>query len=340
MIRRSAVFLSVAAALAVPAVASADTTLTLNGPAAKSLRAKGVKIYQQLPARGIGSKIELPIVDGAIGTTATIEQQGQLRFKRGKRKLILKSIQVVIGPGVQRLCAMHGKKRVTIFSIRNGASKPKVDADASTAKLSGGKLRFTPAAAKLLRTKLGKGPNTTLSAGTIKVNAAIPLAPIDFVRPATAVDITSATITWHVKESFADYVRHGAGITASDGATASSTSTYEFDFSTRPGGWWDSVSRTGDVFGQGTIRFNGENFDIAIADPEIELNGAKSRVIFRFPDGKRKVLFGLAATNPSSTPFSPAVIPGFVLEDEGADLFGSFYVPGQEFGNVTVSFTT
>lgn len=340
MSRRIAVVLSVAAALALPAVASADTTLTLNGPAAKSLRAKGVKIYEQLPARGFGSKIEFPVSGGSVATKATIDHQGQLRFKRGKCKLTLKSVQVVIGPGTQRLTALHGAKRVTIFTIRNGSSKPTLDVGASTAKLTGGKLRFTAAGAKLLRKKLGKGANTKLSAGTIKVNAAIPLPPVEFVRPATAVNITSGSITWHVKESFADYVRNGPGITVSGGATASGTSIYEFDFPIRAGGWWDSVSSTADVLGQGTVRFHGENFDISVSDPEIELNGAKSRVIFRFPDGKRKVMFGLTATNPSSTPSGPAVIPGFVLEGEGTDVFGSFYVPGQEFGHVTVNFGT
>jgi hypothetical protein len=335
MTRRLTAIAVFVALLAIPAAASADTTLTLNGPASKALRAKGVKIYEQLPARGSGSKITFPVASGTIATKASIDHQGALRFKRGKKLLTLKSVRVVIGPGTQSLSALNGKKRVTIFSIRNTRSTATLNKGTSTAKLNGGKLKFTSSGAKLLAKKLGKKPGKG-SAGTIKVDASIAVEPPVLARPPTAIPITSATISWHVKESFVDYV---SSTTASGGATR--TGTYDFSFPMLGNSWWDPNSNTADLFGQGSVRFQypQHGIDITASNPEIELNGAASRGIFRFQDGKRAVLFNLASTNPGS-PFGPTTIAGTVPSGTSSSVFAGFYFPGDPFGYVTVAFTT
>jgi hypothetical protein len=339
MTRLVALLTLAGALLAIPSAASAaDTTLTLNGPAAKSLRSKGVKIYEQLPAHGAGSKIRFPVADGTIATKATIDHQGALRFKRGKKRLTLKSLRVVVGPGTQSLSAKNGSRRVTLFSIRNTRSTATINRGASTVKLNGARLRFTSAGARLLRKKLGAKPGKG-NAGTIKVNASIAVEPPVLARRPSAVNITSATIGLHVKESFVDYVAQGEGISVSGGAAR--TGTYDFSFPLRAGSWWDPNTNTADVLGQGSVqfRYKAHDIDITASNPEIELNGAASRGIFRFGDGKRAVLFNLTPTNPVS-PFPATTIAATVPSGTSSSVFAGFYFPGDPFGNVTVSFST
>lgn len=351
MTRRLPAFVAVFALFAVPATASAaDTTLTLNGPAAKSLKSKGVKIYEQLPARGAGSRIEFPVSGGTIATKATINHQGALRFKRGSKRLTLKSVRVVIGTGAQSVSAVNGSKRVTIFSIKNGTSTATLNKGASTAKLSGGKLSFTGAAKKLLGKKLGKKPAKG-SAGMIKVDASITVEPPVLARPVTAVNISGGTVTWHVKESFANYVAggnaSGDGTSASNGAVPGAADpnsgvVYDYNFPVRAGGWYDPASGTADVLGQGTVSFKYKDHGINISssNPEIELNGVASRGIFRFGDGKRAVLFNLASTNPPASPFAMNNITATVPAGTSSSVFAGFYQPGENLGYVNVSFTT
>ena len=83
-------------------------------------------------------------------------------------------------------------------------------------------------------------------------------------------------------------------------------------------------------------------------NPEIELNGADSRAIFRM-DGKREVL-----DRPPPRPgrrrshdqpgrarrITYEQIPGTVPEGTGDSVFAGFYLPGDEFGWVSVRFST
>ena len=81
-------------------------------------------------------------------------------------------------------------------------------------------------------------------------------------------------------------------------------------------------------------------------DPEIELNGADSRAIFRM-DGKREVLIKLHpdqaashTTSPDGKTITYEQIPGTVPEGTGDSVFAGFYLPGDEFGWVSVRFST
>jgi hypothetical protein len=192
-------------------------------------------------------------------------------------------------------------------------------------------------------------------------------------RPATAVAVTSATSTWHVRDSFIQYMNTGEGTSVHNGATAEPPRTgcgnsaqlvYDFHFPFAEG-WYDPPSGAAALSFTGGVRFrfSGHGIDITTSDPEIELNGSSSRAIFRFKDAdgdRRGVLMNLtpletplgrqcsADPGPTGTA-NPAVsamtrtyerVAGTIPEGTGDSVFAGFYLPGDQFGWASVSFTT
>ena len=187
----------------------------------------------------------------------------------------------------------------------------------------------------------------------------IPAAPAPLARPVSALDVASATLTWRPRESFVQYVNSGEGATASDGATAGPPETvpgnsarlvYSFGFGLKPGSWYDPVSGSGDLLGQGTVRFlyRGHGIDISVEDPEIELNGRASRTIFAFSGGDCTQIAPVRGIMLNLVPGSPSVngatrdygtIPA-TITDAGATMFSGFYLPGDAWGTLSVAFAT
>lgn len=187
----------------------------------------------------------------------------------------------------------------------------------------------------------------------------VPPAPAPPVRPAGAVGIASATLTWRPRESFIQYINSGEGTTASDGATAGPPETvpgnsarlvYSFGFELKPGSWYDPASGSADLLGRGTVRFlwSGHGIDISVRDPEIELDGRSSRAIFAFSGGDctqiapvRGVMLDLAPGSPTvnGSARDYGTIPA-TITDAGAAMFSGFYVPGDPWGAVRVAFET
>ncbi|HEY4097123.1 MAG TPA: HtaA domain-containing protein [Baekduia sp.] len=185
--------------------------------------------------------------------------------------------------------------------------------------------------------------------------------PPPLARPATAVDITAATITWHVRDSFIQYINAGEGTTVSAGATADPPSvqpgssvplTYAFHFPFT-GGWYDPVSGAVRVTYAGTVTFGfrAHGIKLTAADPEIELAGGGSRAIFRTANAgetpSRGVLETLSPAAAAGTTHSPdgtahayTQIPGAIPADAGASVFAGFYAAGDPFGWITVELTT
>lgn len=162
------------------------------------------------------------------------------------------------------------------------------------------------------------------------------VGPVPLARPSTATDLTTATITWHVRESFVQYMQAGEGAAASDGATA--LSAYDFGFTFR-GGWRDAASGKTVARFRGTVRFSYKAHGIALraSDPEIELNGTRSRAIFRVGNGKaasrRAVLVDLHPAKATAA----GEIPGTIPSDASASVFAGYYLPGDPFGFIVLS---
>jgi hypothetical protein len=199
-------------------------------------------------------------------------------------------------------------------------------------------------------------------------------------RPESAVDVGGIAITWYPRDSFIRYLTSGIhpstpqnGFFVSGGATKGApmmssshpcsdvaydgTPTDKFDYAYQyepKFGWYDPPTQTAAIYGQGNVRFGwaSHTIDLTASDPEIELNPTSPRTIFRFNGGagtaypnKRAVLTNLdLADQPTVSPDGKTrtytAVRGRLSED-GQAVFADFYPPpNDEFGCVTVSFST
>ncbi|MES1193635.1 MAG: HtaA domain-containing protein [Solirubrobacterales bacterium] len=401
MIRRSVLCCCIAGAIALPAGASAATpagsgtsVLTLQTAA---LGVQGITTSAVAPAKAKGSKFTFPVKTATVGSAAMLGHSGGLRLRAGTRSVVLSEPQLRLAKD-SRLTAKIGKSTVTVLTV--GGAKRKLNATAGTVALRGAKVRLTAAGATALRralklrrlapgvlgtltvdakrstTTTGSGtpatgtPTTTTPGGSTTapgtplpgIGALVPSGPTPLARPATAVDVTAAAITWHVRDSFIQYINTGEGTTTSGGATAdpptvrpgsSAPLAYDFHFPFKEG-WYDPVSKMARIAYTGTVTFNykGHGIKLTATDPEIEIaGGTASRAIFVTSNtdtaAKRGVLIKLdpaaaAATthSPDGTSHAYTEIPGSIPADAGASVFAGFYAAGSPFGWVNVDVTT
>jgi Htaa len=186
-----------------------------------------------------------------------------------------------------------------------------------------------------------------------------PDAGPSLARPDGAQDVTSATFSWRPKESFVQYIALGEGSSVSEGATLgpvevtrdnSARLVYSFGFALKPGSWHHAASGTAGLLTQGTVRFtySDHGIDLRFKDPEIEINGSRSRAIFTVVGedctaitSVRGVLLDLSPGAPGGTAptYDYGQIPG-TLTDGGSQMLGDYYVPGRLWGSFGVSFTS
>ena len=181
--------------------------------------------------------------------------------------------------------------------------------------------------------------------------------PAPLARPAAAVDVSAASITWHVRDSFIQYINTGEGTAVSGGATADPPSVqpgsgvplaYQFHFPFKAG-WYDPVSKTTRLTYTGTVTFSYKAHGIKLTarDPEIEINGGTSRAIFVTANtGEAEKRGILVKLDPSGAPFTDAgtshaweQVPGSIPADAGESVFAGFYAANDPFGWITVAAT-
>jgi hypothetical protein len=290
-----------------------------------------------------------------------------------------------------RLTATLGKSTMTLLTV-DGA-KRKLNAAAGTVALRGATVRLTRAGAATLRRVLhlrrlapgaigtltvdARRATTTTGAGTTPSGTPAtpgtttptvpgattppPTTPADpgpapLARPATAVDVSAAAITWHVRDSFIQYINTGEGTAVSGGATndppsvqpgSSAALVYAFHFPFKSG-WYDPVSQTARLTYGGTVTFSYKDHGIKLTatDPEVEIAGAASRAIFVTANTgetpRRGVLETLDPAHAAAVVHNPdgthawTQVPGAIPADAGASVFAGFYAAGAPFGWITV----
>lgn len=210
----------------------------------------------------------------------------------------------------------------------------------------------------------GGGPGGDLGGGQggsgPPVSGPVGDEPPVLARPAGAVDVAGASIDWHVRPSWIRYVPVNnpfAGATG-EGPTPTGecgepsepvhSDVYEYHFPFAHG-WYHQPSGTAAVYFTGAVnfKFQAHGIDLDTKDPEIEVNGASSRAIFRFdgrgdtnPGNKRGVLVDLAPGTPSVSGQSVTWdrMPGTIPEDGGSQsIFAGFYLPRERFGCVSLT---
>ena len=383
------------------AALSGTTKLKLDGPAAAALRDQGIRIAAVKPARGGAQQISLPIAAGIAGSgTTLLRQRGGIALEAaGGATARLTKLRLLLGPR-SLVEATLGGEEIDLFEVLPGGTRT-VEAANGNARLSGLRLKLKAGAARALAHKLGleklaaqrfgtlsssisglaKGDSGSsggsgTTGGPAASSSTCPLpsgagpatagTPALAIRPPAAVDVTGATIGWHVRESFIRYIATGEGTTPTAGASAdpplllpgaSAALSYDFHFPFASG-WLDSgadpaspADDTAALYFNGGLRFqySGHGIDLLTASPEIEIAGGSSRAIFNISESggasQRQVLVNLdlsraGAISRSGNSYTYDRVPGAVPAGTANSTFAGFYAPGTDFGCFTVSFST
>lgn len=393
----TAVALAAAVVLTTPAApataAPGQAVLEISGPAAQALRAEGVKLSPLGAAKGGAKRIVLPVRSGLVGATATVLRfGGGVALRKGKQRVRLGDLRLTLGRR-NGLAGKLGGDSVGLFRVLAGGQR-EVDVARGSARLSGLRLRMSRLAARELADRLGLGRRpagvfATLSAADEDLPQAAP-APVPgsqpkdtscalpstagpapeeplpvAARPPGAVDITGASLSWSVRDSFIRYINTGEGTSVSGGATAAAPEvrpgsslpfTYAFGFPFA-GGWHDAGANPADpaddraaVYFSGGVRFlySAHGIDLRTSAPEIELGGGASRAIFSVAEGEapaeRQVIVNLDLGRAASVQQSGGTItydrvPGAIPAGTATSTFAGFYAPGTDFGCFTVTYS-
>jgi len=383
-----------AAAPAAPA-ASGQAVLELNGAAAKALRASGVQISPTGAAQGGSRQVRLPIGAGLVGSSTTVLRLGGgLTLSKGKQRLQLGGLRLTLGKAAS-LRGKLGGESVGLFRVLKGGQR-QLDPARGSVRLSGLRLKLRRGAAKQIVERLGLDRRLTGSFGVLSAakeglqpgsppssagptggkgsagcsvpstagtppEQPLPLA----TRPAGAVDITGATVSWDVRESFIRYINTGEGTSVFGGATAAAPEvragtsvplTYSFGFPFASG-WHHPGANPADpaddkaaLYFTGGVRFlySAHGIDLRTSAPELELAGGASRAIFAVAEGEaapeRQVIVNLDLSRAASIQASGATVtyqyvPGAIPEGTASSVFAGFYAPGTDFGCFSVSYS-
>lgn len=389
------------AAVAAPAAtaSSGQAVLELNGSAAKALRASGVKIAPLGAARGGARQVRLPIRAGLVGSSTTVLRfGGGLTLSKGRQRLRLGGLRLTLGERAS-LAGRLGGESLGLFRVLKGGQR-ELDSARGSVRLGGLRLRLRRQAAQAIAERLGLerrpagnfgvlsaskeglmaggqppaaaggqggGGNSSTGCGLPSGAGPAPEEPLPkATRPAGAVDVTGASVSWDVRESFIRYINTGEGTSVFDGATAappevrpgsSAALTYSFGFPFA-GGWHDSGANPADpaddraaIYFGGGVRFlySAHGIDLRTSAPEIEIDGAGSRAIFEVAEGaepaEREVIVNLDLSRAASVQTSGATVtyehvPGAIPAGTASSVFAGFYAPGTDFGCFTVSYST
>jgi Htaa protein len=361
--------------LAFPATASATgaTEVDLGGTAVERLQAQGVKLVAKRPARLSRGVLRLPVRQGLVGSVAHLNHSGALHLRKGRRVVRFTRLQTRLGAASYVNATARGR-RIKLFTL---AAEPSLNSTAGTASVRDARLTLTRAGARAIRRALklrrlpagrfgratvdalvqGTTPSPGGPGGGPPQSGPITDEPPVLTRPASATDIASATVTWHVRDSFVRYVSSGEGVQAIEGAAAgpavpqeqhpcpdsqSSAAPPPLAYSyTLPfaHGWRDGSRAAIYTTGGARFLYSDHGIDLTVHELEIELTGAEARVIARFsgagdtnPGNRRAVLVNLV-------PLAGDTYKGTIPAGGSQSVFGGFYGPGDGFGCVTVSFS-
>jgi hypothetical protein len=364
------------------AQATGSLTVTVSARADRALDSRHVTLRATGTTSQRGRRVVLPLT---AGDAKALRSAGTLLLRRGKRSVTLGAPRLELGAN-PRVTALVAGRRSTLLTL---AVAPNTTASGVSLKATSASL--TAAAAKAIekRLRITKLPRTAFA--TVAATATFPATqqpsttpsgpcrttstsgaasapgpgePPVKARPAGARTITSATVTWRVRESFIQYIASGEGTATSRGATgdppevaggSEAPLVYSFHFPFAEG-WCDPVTGSARLSFTGTVAFAyaDHEIDLRANDPEVELDGPASRVIFRMSgsgntDGgnRRAVVETLDVskaagvfTGADAKSFAYQRVPASVPPGAADSVFAGYYLPGDPFGSVSISFTT
>lgn len=355
--------------------------IKLDKRAARSLRRAGVELVATGAASSHGRRLKIPVGGGSAGSTAQLNNRGGLKLRArggggggGRRVARLRSLRTVIAAGRGYVTARYRGQQLTLLRIGAVGEVP-YDPLSGAVAVAAAPVRFERSTAatladqlrvRRLRSRLGKLAIEAEVTPAPAEQAEPPLRP----RPGTAVDITSAALSWRARVSWIDYL-HAAGAQGgtrtSEGATdrpaevippSTQPRVYQFDFPF-VSGWFDAASGTANVGFDGTVTFykliQPFGIDLDTSDLEIELGGPEPRAIATLngrgnnadQQNRRAVVVDLdqsavspdVVSGPGSTTYTWTDVPGIVPGGNTAWPIAGYYQPGAEWGSMTVSLT-
>ena len=364
-----------------------EGTLAPAGTTKRILRRYGLRQRLISPANSFTGRPTYPLSNaGLSGSRATVLLGGGFRIGSGRGPEIrISGLRLVVRDGMRpAVTAKVAGRQIRLFRV--SGAKLELDRKAGVLNLRRGQARLSSKAEGRISSRLGIGAKGGISAGDkwgrISVFAArnqksddpeaeAPVEPPFLERAPGAIDITSATIKWRVRESFIRYVAVGSGTSVADGATAdppeeiggTAPLTYSFNFEFSQG-WTATGPGPTLIQGGGRVgfRYCRNTINFTVAEPEIELNGdSDSRLVFRvdgtdgtaFPNSRAvmvQLLPGLVTPTTEGETTTWTDIPGYIPQT-ATGIFADFYppfpgdveAPGaglSRFGSLTVSYTT
>lgn len=328
----------------VAAQASLEDAFSL-GPSAAALRAQGVRLVAVPPASISGPAWTLPVQQRAAGK---VVHAGGLLLRRGGRTLAVTGIRTPAS-GAGNVTALVSGRRMAMARVTASnrvALRPGFTA-AIRRRLA--LRRVVPATFGVLRrspvitgTPVTPEPATPVTPGPTTPVVGTPGAGSP-ERPATAKDVAAATLTWHVRDSFVEYLD---GTSALDGAVAAAPSgspalVREYRLPLRDG-WYDPASGKAVVRFTGGVRFFhvAHGLEIEARNLEVELVPGASRALADFSGAAvtkpgRAPLVNLTFAAPAVAPDTTATwpkLPGTIPPGADTSVFAGFYFPGDDFG--------
>jgi len=191
--------------------------------------------------------------------------------------------------------------------------------------------------------------------------------PVPVADPAlpstTGANLASVDFLWTPRESWTRYISgsygRGDGITFGDGASSTaevlpeSSAPLNYRFRFAPDferSWYDPVEKKGVLYHTGTVRYvwRARFLDITLRNPEIELNGSRSRVVFTVSGSACSRLSERRVDLLTFTPASPSGPPyvfgqtGTRITLGGSNAMGGVYMPEDVdgWGSFSLTLTT
>jgi hypothetical protein len=217
----------------------------------------------------------------------------------------------------------------------------------------------------------GGGSGTPSPTGP-PASAPIEGEPPVLARPATAVTVSGVQISWMPRDSWVRYVSSAVGandgVVPGAGATGVQSTaspcpdrpssayvplTYTVNFPAKES-WYDPISGEAGIYGSGNVafRYSAHAINLTASEPEVEINGASSRAIFRFsgsggtPYPNQRVALETLDTSarPTVSPDGKALTYSLMrgrLTEDGEKVFAGFYTApsDNEFGCLSATFT-
>jgi hypothetical protein len=214
----------------------------------------------------------------------------------------------------------------------------------------------------------GSAPGTPAPPASTPIEGEPPV----LARPSTAVTVGGVQLSWMPRDSWVRYVSSAIGandgVVPGAGATgvqstaspcpdrpSSSTVplTYAISFPAKES-WYDPLTGEAGIYGTGNVafRYSAHSINLTAAEPELEINGASSRVIFRFsgsggtPYPNQRVALETLETagRPTLSPDGKTLTYNLMrgrLTPDGEKVFAGFYpAPSDnEFGCLSASIT-